>query len=199
MQFNVKNILKCIPAVLCKSSIHFFYKQLGSVPSPESRFYFQDFQGSKLLNNGCDKTGMTKQPKATHYKLKLSDTFQHSRAGSAAMKIPYFRHLSKTYIKTDIRINPACFIKLSVLYRSSHPEVFYIKAAFKHFAKFTEKNLCRSLFLRKRLQHLCFPVNFAKLLKTAFLWSIYDLMYLVVRQGSSTFRTEVHIRVHNIL
>ena len=29
--------------------LHFFYKQLGLGPSPQSCFYFQDFQGSKLL------------------------------------------------------------------------------------------------------------------------------------------------------
>ena len=29
----------------------FFYKQLGSGRSPQSCLYFQDFQGSKLLNS----------------------------------------------------------------------------------------------------------------------------------------------------
>ena len=34
------------------SYLHFFYEYLGSGPSPQSCLYFQDFQGSKLLN-GC--------------------------------------------------------------------------------------------------------------------------------------------------
>ena len=49
------------------------------------------------------------------------------------------------------------------------------------FAKFTGKHLCQSLFFnkvaglrpatlfKKRLWHRCFPVNFAKFLKTPFL------------------------------
>ena len=53
------------------------------------------------------------------------------------------------------------------------------KAVFRNFTKFKEKHLCWSLFLwseglkgcnfvKKRLQHKCFPVDFAaKLLKTA--------------------------------
>ena len=35
-----------------KNRIQFFYKQLKSGRSPQSCLYFQDFQGSKLLN-GC--------------------------------------------------------------------------------------------------------------------------------------------------
>ena len=65
--------------------------------------------------------------------------------------------------------------------RSSRPEVFCKKGVLKSFAKFTEKRLCQSLFfnkvaglryatlLKKRLWHRCFPVNFAKFLKTPFL------------------------------
>ena len=51
----------------------------------------------------------------------------------------------------------------------------------KNFAKFSGKHLCRDLFfnkvaglkpgtlLKKRLRHSCFPGNFAKFLRTAFL------------------------------
>ena len=54
------------------------------------------------------------------------------------------------------------------------------KAAFKNFAKFTEKHLSRSLIwnkitssrpailFQKILQHKCFPGNFAKVLRTPF-------------------------------
>ena len=56
--------------------------------------------------------------------------------------------------------------------------VFCIKGAPRIFTKFKGKHLCQSLFfnkvtglnpatlLKKRLWHRCFPVNFAKLLRT---------------------------------
>ena len=60
-------------------------------------------------------------------------------------------------------------------------------------AKFTGKHLCRSLFfnkvaglrpaslLKKRLQHRCFPVKFAKFLKTPFLQSIPGGCFCIVK------------------
>ena len=45
------------------------------------------------------------------------------------------------------------------------------KEVFKNFAKFTGKQLCQilpSTLLKKRLWHKCFPVNFAKFLRTPF-------------------------------
>ena len=57
----------------------------------------------------------------------------------------------------------------------------FLKNLAKNLTKFTRKRLCWSLFfnkvaglrsatlLKKRLQHICFPVNFAKLLGTLFL------------------------------
>ena len=65
--------------------------------------------------------------------------------------------------------------------RNSHPEVFIIKGALRNFAKLTEKHLCQSLFfnklaalspatlLKKSLRYRCFPVNFAKFLRTPFI------------------------------
>ena len=67
--------------------------------------------------------------------------------------------------------------------RSSRPEVFCEKGVLRNFANFTGKHLCQSLFfnkvagpgpatlLKKRLQHRCFPVNFAKFLRHLFLQS----------------------------
>ena len=61
------------------------------------------------------------------------------------------------------------------------PEVFYKKGVLENFTKFTEKHQCQSLFfnkvvnhrpatlLKKRLWHRCFPVNFLKFARTAFL------------------------------
>ena len=73
--------------------------------------------------------------------------------------------------------------------RSSHQRCSMKKGVLRNFAKFTGKHLCQSLFLnkvaglrsllqknlwhpatllKKRLWHRCFPVNFAKLLRTPF-------------------------------
>ena len=74
-------------------------------------------------------------------------------------------------------------------YRCSRPEVFCRKSVLKNFAKFKGELLCQSLLFKKvavsflkKLQalglifllkmglwHKCFPVNFAKLLRTPFL------------------------------
>ena len=57
------------------------------------------------------------------------------------------------------------------------------KAVLRNFAKFTEKHLCQSVFfnkvaglspatlLKKKLWHRCFLVDFAKFLRTPFLWN----------------------------
>ena len=54
--------------------------------------------------------------------------------------------------------------------RSSRPEVFCKKDVLRNFAKFTGKHPCQSptTLLKKRLWHTCFPVNFAKFLRTLF-------------------------------
>ena len=65
--------------------------------------------------------------------------------------------------------------------RSSHRRCSVRKGLFRNFAKFTGKHLCQSLFFKKiaglrpailfkkRLWHRCFPVNFAKFLRTPLL------------------------------
>ena len=58
--------------------------------------------------------------------------------------------------------------------RSSHSEVFCIKIALENFAEFKEKTYFGVSFvgvsslLKKRPQHRCFPVNFAKFSRTPF-------------------------------
>ena len=73
-------------------------------------------------------------------------------------------------------------------------KVFWKKAVLINFANFTGKHQCWSLFLIKRLQHRCFSVKFAKLLRTHFLknicewvlldnwnlWSIVNLKYCII-------------------
>ena len=54
-------------------------------------------------------------------------------------------------------------------YRSSRPEVFCKKGVLRNFAKLTGKHLCQGLFfIKKRLWHRCFPINFVKFLRTPF-------------------------------
>ena len=48
-------------------------------------------------------------------------------------------------------------------FRSIRPKVFCEKGVLKNFGNFKGKHLCsRATLLKKRLQHRCFPVKFAK-------------------------------------
>ena len=81
------------------------------------------------------------------------------------------------------QIRYANFLLLSPFtYRSSRPEVFCKKGVLTSFTKLTGKHRCQSLFfckshlflrpatlLKQRLWRKCFPVNFAKFLRTPFL------------------------------
>ena len=73
-----------------------------------------------------------------------------------------------------------CIIKnITIIYRSSLAEVFFKKIVLKNLSIFTEKHLCRSLFLntvvglgsltlrKMRLRYSCFPVNSAKFLRAS--------------------------------
>ena len=53
--------------------------------------------------------------------------------------------------------------------RSSRPEVFYEKGVLINVAKFTEKHLCRSLFIKKEIWISVFSCEFCKIFKTTFL------------------------------
>ena len=78
----------------------------------------------------------------------------------------------------------------------------------KDFAKFTGKHLCWSLFfnkvgglqcatlLKKRFQYSCFPVNFAKLLRTAF--KIEYLQGLLLYRWCSWYLSGVSMSWFNI-
>ena len=60
------------------------------------------------------------------------------------------------------------------------------KAVLKNFAIFTGK-LQACNFIEKRLQHSCFPLNIAKLLKTPILKNIYKWLLLIFYQKSILF------------
>ena len=86
-----------------------------------------------------------------------------------------------------------CRYKLG--YRSSRPNVFCEKGFLRNFAKFTGRHLCQSFLFnkvaglkpatlfKKRLWRRCFPVNFAKFLRTPFLiehlwWLFLEIAYM---------------------
>ena len=72
---------------------------------------------------------------------------------------------------------------------SSNSQMFFKTGVLKNFTIFTEKTLVlESLFnkvtglkactfIKKRLQHRCFPMNHARFSKTAFLWNICLLYF----------------------
>ena len=68
--------------------------------------------------------------------------------------------------------------------RSSHQRCSMKNAVLKNFAILTGKHLCWSFFITKfiknRLQHMCFPVNIAKFLRTPILRNICKLLLLNV-------------------
>ena len=67
--------------------------------------------------------------------------------------------LTRVYVKYVFRTS-----------RSSRLEMFCKKDVLKNFTKFTGKHLCPkpATLLKKRLSHRCFPVNYAKFLRTPF-------------------------------
>ena len=76
--------------------------------------------------------------------------------------------------------------------RGSHRRCFIKKDVFKNFSKFRGKTLRQNLvfdevvglrpvtLLKKRLWHKCFPVNFAKFLRTPFLQDTFGRLLLDV-------------------
>ena len=87
---------------------------------------------------------------------------------------------------------------LSYSERSSRPEVFCTKGFLKNFAKFAGKHLCQSHFfnkvadfrpanlLKKTLWHRCFPVDFAKLLRTTFFTEHLQWLLLILTHFRSS-------------
>ena len=81
-------------------------------------------------------------------------------------------------------------------YKSSHQTCSMKKGVLRNFAKCKGKHLCQSLFfdkvaglshaalLKKRPWHRCFPVNFAKFLRTSFLQNTSGRLLLeIIREN----------------
>ena len=76
----------------------------------------------------------------------------------------------------------ACLSVFLSVNKSNHKCCSIKKVVLKNFAIFTGKYLCWSLsfwnnFIKMRLQHRCFSMNIAKLLKTAILKSICERLF----------------------
>ena len=71
--------------------------------------------------------------------------------------------------------------------RSSRPEVFCKTGVLRNLAKFATKNFfarASFLILKQRLWHRCFPVNFAKFLRTPFFTEHLWWLLLVLFESS---------------
>ena len=92
--------------------------------------------------------------------------------------------------------------------RSSRRRCSVRKGVLRNFAKFTGKHLCQSLFFnevagfraetlfKKRLLHGCFPVNFAKFLKTPSLQKTSGrLLILVLSYLRGYVDTEAYAKI----
>ena len=91
------------------------------------------------------------------------------------------------------------------LFRSSRPKVFCKKSVLENFVKFIGKHLCQSLFfnkvtglrsttfLKKRLWHRCFPVNFRKFLRTLFFIEHLRWLLLPIPSAFNLFLANVPI------
>ena len=98
-------------------------------------------------------------------KLKFRESSSESLASPANKKKP------KVKFETNDRL-------LLVMSRSSDRKCSVSKGVLKNFANFTGKHMCWTLFLKKRLQHRCFPVKFAKLLRTLVLKNTSEQLLL---------------------
>ena len=92
--------------------------------------------------------------------------------------VPFF--LRRSLRKEIINREKYEYLLEHLMISKQPPEVFYNKGVLKNLIKFTRKHLCQSLFFNKvegislhflkmRLCHRCFPVNFADFLRTPLL------------------------------
>ena len=155
-------ILKNIPSdCFCKKSWIFIFS--------DGKFYFDR---KELFQISSSQALIFDRHKGRHiFTLKLLDAMQRK------MFWKRVEHLPDRARDICNQVQKA----IATLQQQKHPpEVFYKKSVLENLVKFTGKNLCQSLFfdkfaglrpetlLKKRLWHKCFPVNFAKYLRTPF-------------------------------
>ena len=92
-----------------------------------------------------------------------------------------------------------------VIYRSSHWRFSVRKGALRNFTKVTGKCLCQSLYfnkvrpatlLKQRLWHRCFPINFAKFLRTTFLQNKSGQPLLNIRRDAFGLKNKIYAGIN---
>ena len=110
----------------------------------------------------------------------------------------------KSSIKVDTRKMENCKAN-HILDRSSHRRCSVRKDVLRNFAKLTGKHLCQGLFMsgpkagifiKNRLWHRCFPVKFAKFLRTTFSQNTSGRLLLFrVNRVSDFYAKIIYIKV----
>ena len=67
-------------------------------------------------------------------------------------------------------------------HRSARPDVFCKKSVLRNFSKFKETTI--QLYLKKRLWHRCFPINFEKFLRTPILQNTSGRLLLISKPST---------------
>ena len=155
----------------------------------------ENFISYKRTKNKCNF--LTKKAKTDFFKEAKKDGIMTSKALWRSVKLFLTNNgcAFNDYIGTENEGNLICneqelgglfneycinVVEKSSSKRSSLPEVFCKKGVLRNFAKFTGKHLCQSFIfnkvtglgsatlLKERFWHRCFPINFAKFLRTSF-------------------------------
>ena len=81
----------------------------------------------------------------------------------------------------------SCYVFYCSPLQKQSPEVYYKKGVLKNFAKFRRKHLCFTpvTLTKKRPWQRCFPLNFAKFLRTPFLQNTSGRLLLPLEEGTT--------------
>ena len=103
-----------------------------------------------------------------------------------------FNGVFQKFISTDRQIfNISNKVTSMIIYRSSHQRCSLRKDFLRHCARVTGKYLCQSLYfnkvgpatlLKQKLRRRCFPMNYAKVLRTPFLQNTSGPLLLNIRR-----------------
>ena len=97
----------------------------------------------------------------------------------------YLRCWRILFFYAELKIGRQFLVLLSFTMKSrnSHQRCSMKKVVLRNFTKFTGKHLRQSFrpatLLKKRLWHMCFPVNFVKFLRTPMAYYIFYMAYCI--------------------
>ena len=80
------------------------------------------------------------------------------------------------------------WLRLCLIDRSSHLEVFYTKGVLRNFAKFTGNNLWQSLFIKKETLAQMFSFGFYEISKNTFFYRTPPVAASAVRQDGNLYQ-----------